>query len=148
MTPKENIIKAYRKIIYLHFPPEASTQPVVCNLAKQFDLTFNILKANILPRREGAMIIELSGSEEMCRKGFEYLQEHGVKVVPVAQRTSRDEESCIHCGVCTALCPTNALALNLKTRLIEFDREKCTGCGMCTRVCPVKAMHVELEQGL
>jgi ferredoxin len=54
----------------------------------------------------------------------------------------------VHCGLCTALCITNALSLNLETRKVEFDRDKCTGCGLCTRVCPVKAMHVDMEEGL
>ena len=38
--------KVYRKIIYLSFPPGRSSQPLVCNLARNFDLTFNILKRN------------------------------------------------------------------------------------------------------
>jgi ferredoxin len=138
----------FSRIIYLHFGPETSTKPVVCDLVRNFDLTFNILKANILPRREGRMILEVSGSEANYKKGLEYLKGHGITAVPVAQKTSRDEESCVHCGICTALCITNALSLNLETRKVEFDRDKCTGCGLCTRVCPVKAMHVDMEEGL
>jgi ferredoxin len=137
----------YSRIVYLHFSPETSTKPVVCDLVRDFDLTFNILKANILPRREGRMILEISGSEKNYKKGVEYLRTQGITTVPVAQKTSRDEESCVHCGICTALCIANALHLNLETRKVEFDREKCTGCGLCTRVCPVKAMHVDLEEG-
>lgn len=138
----------FSRIVHLDFGSETSTKPVVCNLVKEFDLTFNILKASILPRREGRMILEISGTEENYKKGVEYLRTHGVTTVPVAQKTSRDEESCVHCGVCTALCITNALALNLETRKVEFDSAKCTGCGLCTRVCPVKAMHVDMEEGL
>lgn len=138
----------YSRIVYLHFSAETSTKPVVCNLVREFGLTFNILKASILPRREGRMILEISGTEENYKKGVEYLRSHGVDTVPVAQKTSRDEESCVHCGICTALCITSALSLNLKTRQVEFDRDKCTGCGLCTRVCPVKAMHVDLEEGI
>ena len=112
------------------------------NLAKLFDLTFSILQANINPRREGHMILELSGTQERYRQGVTYLQEQGIKVTPVAHEIFRNEESCMHCGLCTALCPSKALHLNMTTRLVDFDQEKCTACNMCVSVCPVRAMQV------
>ncbi|WP_457570415.1 NIL domain-containing protein [Desulfovulcanus sp.] len=137
--------KKYSKIIALHFSPETSRSPMMYNLAKKFDLTFNILKARINPKEEGHMILELSGTEEDFKKGVSYLQEHGVSVQEVAQSISRDEESCLHCGLCTSLCIAKALRLDLETRLVIFDSSKCTACGQCTRVCPVNAMHVEIN---
>ena len=139
-------MKNYSRIISLSFPPVVSGKPVICNLAKLFDLTFNILKARINPRQEGHMVLELSGKEEDYNKGVSYLQEHNIRITPVAQQISRDEESCLHCGVCTALCPTHALHLDPETRRIDFDCDKCTACGQCTRICPVHAMHVEVEE--
>ncbi len=139
-------MKNYSRIISLSFPPVVSGKPVICNLAKLFDLTFNILKARINPRHEGHMVLELSGREEDYTQGITYLQEHDITVTPVAQQISRDEESCLHCGVCTALCPTNALHLDPQTRRVEFDCDKCTACGQCTRICPVHAMNVEVEE--
>lgn len=141
----KDIIKAYRKIVHLTFPPEVSNRPVVCNLTRLFDLTFNILKAHITPRQEGAMIIEIVGSEENYRKGVAYLKEQGVQTSSVSQRISRDEESCIECGLCTSLCPSGALCVERSTRNVSFDTDKCTACGMCTRVCPVGAMKVLLN---
>ncbi len=140
--------KNYRKIIYLSFPPGRSSQPLVCNLARNFNLTFNILKAQITPRQEGFMTLEISGDEENFHKGSEYLKEQGVRVTPVAQKITRNEESCMHCGMCTSLCPTRALAVNAATRCVDFDAEKCSACGMCVRVCPVRAMEVDLENGV
>ncbi|MDD4650341.1 MAG: NIL domain-containing protein [Desulfoplanes sp.] len=139
-------MKNYSRIISLSFPPVVSGKPVICNLAKLFDLTFNILKARINPRQEGHLVLELSGQEEDYAKGISYLQEHNIRITPVAQQISRDEESCIHCGVCTALCPTHALHLDPETRRIAFDCDRCTACGQCTRICPVHAMHVEVEE--
>jgi len=137
--------KEYSKIIALHFSPETSRSPMMYNLAKRFDLTFNILKARINPKEEGHMILELSGTEEDYKKGVSYLQEHGVSVQEVAQSISRDEESCLHCGLCTSLCIAKALRLDLETRLVIFDSSRCTACGQCTRICPVNAMHVEIN---
>jgi L-aspartate semialdehyde sulfurtransferase ferredoxin len=135
--------KQYAKIISLHFSPDVVRRPMMYNLAKQFDLTFNILKARISPREEGHMILELSGKEEDYKKGISYLQEHGITIRDVAQSITRDEESCTHCGLCTSLCLARALCLEKETRKVLFDSSKCTACGMCTGICPVGAMHAE-----
>jgi L-aspartate semialdehyde sulfurtransferase ferredoxin len=137
-----------KKVVYLTFPSEASNKPLVCDLARIYQLSFSILRAQITPRQEGQMTIEISGGKESFEQGLAYLKEHGIGVAPVAQRISRDELSCIHCGVCTALCPTKALVLNRQTRLVEFDNEACSACGMCTKVCPVKAMEILFENGV
>ncbi len=141
------IIKAYRKIVVLNFPPDVVEKPMVCNLARLFDVSFNILQAQITPRREGFMTLEIIGSEENCTKSISYLKEHSIKISEVAQKISRDEESCIQCGMCTAICPNLSLSLNLADRRVVFDKERCTGCGLCVRVCPVQAMHMEVENG-
>jgi ferredoxin len=141
----QDIVKGFRKIVYLSFPPEVSGRPVVCNLTRLFDLSFNILKADISPRHEGTMTLEVSGLEEAFHKGIGYLKENGIRITPVAHKIFRNEESCIHCGVCTAMCPTDALVLDPATRLVIFDVDKCSACGMCTRVCPVKAMTLDMK---
>lgn len=137
--------KGYSKIVYLKFPPERTGRPVVCNLTRLFDLTFNILQASIGSKMEGRMTIELMGTEANYKKGIDYLHDQGIRTETVAQQISRDEESCIDCGLCTSLCPTKALSVNDATRKVEFDSHVCTACGMCTRVCPVHAMDVQLE---
>jgi ferredoxin len=142
MTEEGN---GFRKIIYLSFPPEASGRPVVCNLALLFNLSFNILKADISPRHEGSLTLEITGREENYRKGMSYLKENGVKITPASQKVSRDEDACMHCGLCTSLCRTRALSVDLESRKVVFDVEKCSACGMCTRVCPVRAMVVDMN---
>lgn len=142
----KEVSKGFRKIIYLSFPPDVSGRPVVCNLLRNFDLSFNILKADISPRHEGTMTLEISGPETDFHKGVGYLKENGVRITPVAHKIFRDEDSCIHCGICTAMCPTDALLLDQADKTIRFDVDKCSACGMCTRVCPVKAMTLDLDE--
>lgn len=137
-----------RKIVHLSFPPDSSAKPVVCNIIKLFDLCFNILKAQINPREVGEMVLELHGLEQAVRDGMEYLKEHGVKITPVAQKVRKDEDRCVHCGVCTAMCRPRALEIDRKTWLVKFDSEKCVACGLCVKVCPVKAMETQLENGV
>jgi len=137
---------SFRKIIYLSFPPEVSGRPVVCNLALLFNLSFNILKADISPRHEGAMTLELAGREVDFHKAVSYLKQNGVKITPASQKIFRDEEVCMHCGLCTSLCPTRSLSVDLASRRVNFDIETCSACGMCTRVCPVRAMIVDMNE--
>lgn len=134
---------SFRKIVHLAFPPKVSGRPVVCNLGRLFNLSFNILKADINPRHEGSMTLEISGLEEDFHSGINYLKENGVTLIPVARKIARDEESCMHCGMCLAMCPTGALYMDYESRVILFDLEKCTACGLCTKVCPVRAMVID-----
>lgn len=136
----------FRKIVYLSFPPEVSGRPVVCNLAMLHNLSFNILRSEINPRHDGSMTLEIAGSEVDFHKGMSYLKENGVRITPASQKIFRDEDLCMHCGLCTSLCRTKALSVNPESRLVEFDVDKCTACGMCTRVCPVRAMVLDMDE--
>ncbi len=140
-----DLVKAHRKIVILTFPPEVSGRPVISNLTRLYDLNCNILKAHITPRKEGYMTLEMSGSLENYNKGVAYLKDQGLRIKDAAQTVSRDEASCMHCGMCTAICPTDALRLDLVRRLVIFDKERCSACSLCIRVCPVKAMQAELD---
>lgn len=128
------------KILILRFPEDLVHKALVCDLAKKFDLTFAIMHAEILPRKEGLLALELTGTADNFESGVEYLKSQGVNVKTAAQEISRDEEACIHCGACTSVCTTNALHIIRPEMYVEFDREKCTACELCISTCPVKAM--------
>ncbi len=141
-------MESIKKILHLSFTPETSGQPVVCNIIKLFDVCFNILKAQINPREVGEMVLEVRGLEKALSDAEDYLREHGVKITPVAQKVSKDEDSCVHCGVCTAMCRPRALEIDRATWKVRFDSDKCVACGLCVKVCPVKAMETQLENGI
>ncbi|SHN54500.1 4Fe-4S binding protein [Desulfovibrio litoralis] len=130
----------YSKIVELFFPPELANKPLVCMLVKRFDVTFSILKSRINPKREGYLILSIDGTEEHCTLGLEYLQEQGVRVTFVSKSIVKNEELCMHCGMCIALCPVSALSYEQSTHKVVFDPERCIGCRACVKVCPVKAM--------
>lgn len=64
-------------------------------------------------------------------------------VLPPAKN---QEEACLRCGACTAVCPAyiqpieikNALDANNTARLMKLDAMKCVECGLCSYVCPSK----------
>ena len=132
----------YSKILLLRFPKSEVEKPIVCYLTKNYDLTFNILKATILPRKEGIMVLELSGTRKNFREGVKYLESQGVQVQSASQEVKRDNKKCIHCGACTAVCPTAALWIRRPEMAVEFDQNKCSVCELCVPTCPTRAMEV------
>ena len=54
------------------------------------------------------------------------------------------DNKCIRCGSCTAVCPKNALTLNISEKpAITINHELCDNCGLCTEECPTKAISFD-----
>ena len=70
----------YSKILILRFPQKEVQKPIVYHLVKDFNLIFNILNARILPRREGVMVMELTGTDisSHSKLGADLVREMGV----------------------------------------------------------------------
>lgn len=138
----------YSKMLSLRFPADFVNEPISANLVRKFDLTFNILKATIYPRKEGLMVMELSGHRKNFRKGIRYLKSLGIKVESVGEDVKRDEQKCFQCGACTAVCPTGALFIKRPSMEVMFEKEKCSACEMCVIACPAHAMEVRFDRSL
>lgn len=130
------------KRIVLHFRKDLVDKPIVFKLVKDFDLEFNILKAEVNPKEEGVLILELKGDDLKYKKGIDYLKKEGVKVQPLSQDVSMDRVKCVDCSVCVPLCPTQALVKDLETFEVSFIKEKCIACGICITACPYGAMEI------
>ena len=131
----------HSKILVLRFPKTEVEKPIVCYLVKDYDLTFNILNAAVLPRKEGIMVLELSGTRKNFKEGVKYLKSQGVQVQNASQEVKRTKKKCTHCGACTAVCPTGALAVQRPEMLVDFNQKKCSVCELCLPACPSRAME-------
>ena len=131
----------YSKILILRFPATEVEKPIVCNLVKDYDLIFNILNAAVLPRKEGVMVLELSGTRKNFKDGVKYLRNQGVQVENASQEIKRIKKKCTHCGACTAVCPTKALYIQRPEMAVEFDQNKCSVCELCVPACPTRAIE-------
>lgn len=128
--------------IVLKFPHRLVDQPIVYRLIKDYNLTFNILKAYVTPNEEGLLMLEVSGDEKDYNKGVKYLKDLDVNVQPLSQDIVLNENKCTHCGACVVICPTNALVLDKETYKLKFYEDKCIACLLCIPACPVRAMEV------
>ena len=133
---------AVSKRIVLRFPRRLVDRPIVSRLVRDFNLDFNILKAQVTPDEEGLLVIELSGQKSDYDKGIRYLTETGVRIQSLGQDVTRNEERCTHCGACITVCPTGAFELEFATRRVNFINEKCLACGLCIKACPPRAMEL------
>ena len=140
------VSSVYRRIYFIRFPKEISDKPIIYRLIKEYDIEVNILRANILPQREGILIIEMAGAKSNIKDGLEYLTQLGVNIERLATRIRRDEERCFQCGACTGVCPVDALYIRREDMAVLFDADKCTGCNQCVLICPVRAMEMSLGE--
>lgn len=129
-----------RKRFDLTFPPQRATEPIAYHLVKDFDLVPNILRAQIQPGQRGRMLLELTGRKDAFTAGVAYLEEQGITVSPAATDIHLDEERCVLCGVCTAVCRPGALTLSPDASTLEFDKDECVYCEACVIACPRRAV--------
>ncbi|GAG64626.1 unnamed protein product, partial [marine sediment metagenome] len=130
-----------RKLV-LSFPENIVTKPITYKLVKEFNLEFNILRAEITPNMEGKMLIELRGDKAQIDQSIEYLTDTGVSVQEAAKDIIIDKNQCVDCGICTSLCITHALTLDHKSFKLKFNKDECILCELCLDCCPVSAIKV------
>ena len=68
-----------KKRVNLTFPQNLIKEPVIFNMAKNFDIMPNIRRARVT-ETVGVMILELESSEDNLKKGVDFLKEQGVVV--------------------------------------------------------------------
>jgi len=133
---------ATRRVVF-NFPSHLVEEPLTYRLIKDFDLMVNILKATVRPKKEGRLVVEISGKKTALDKGFAYLTGMGVRIEPLIQEVLYDDGRCVHCSACIPHCPTGALNLDRKKMAVSFKEEKCIICEACLTVCPYHAITIK-----
>ena len=132
------------KVVILKFTKQTWNKPVIHGLSQVSDLVFNILEAKVLPRQDAFAIMSLEGTEEEYNKGIDYLKSCNVIIEEVPENIKKDEDRCVHCGACTAVCPTDALFVEDPDKTVVLDADKCVACGNCVKVCTVQCIELFL----
>jgi len=118
--------------------------PVTYRLAKDFNVAANIIRAQVAPNQIGKLVVELSGDIDQLDAAIEWMRSQDIGVSSSSREIVIDEESCVHCGLCTGVCPTEALTLDPTTFRLTFARSRCIVCEQCVVTCPVEAISVNL----
>lgn len=132
-----------KKRLVLTFPPEVVERPVVALMVRDYDVITNILRAEIHEGEIGRMLVELEGQAGRIREGVAYLKDLGVQVEDAITDIELDDERCIDCGACTAVCLPRALKIGAPGWELELDKERCILCGICVEACPLQLITVK-----
>ncbi len=72
--------------LWLTFNADNSRRPLICDMSRQFDVTFNIRNASVTASI-GIIALELEGEREVIKKAVAWLETNGVQVEPVEINT-------------------------------------------------------------
>ena len=79
MDPKKETVC---ERVYLTFPKDLVKEPIVCWLAKKFDILFNI-RGSTVTSEMGLVALEINGEREEVDRALLWLKEKGVVVEPI-----------------------------------------------------------------
>jgi ABC-type methionine transport system ATPase subunit len=71
---------------WLTFNAEAAQQPLICLMARRFDVVFNIHNASVT-QEVGIIAVGLEGEREVIKQAVAWLEGEGVQVEPVEINT-------------------------------------------------------------
>ena len=130
--------------VSLFYPASEVTKPITYHLIKDFDLQINILHADISLNKVGKLVIDIMGTDWNIEAGLKYIEDQGIKYKLFTKTLIWQENDCVHCGACTAVCPSGALTMDKQNWSLTFDKEKCMVCELCVKACPLDVMCVTI----
>lgn len=71
-----------KKQMMFTFPEELIKEPIIYNLAREFNVVTNIRRADVTESK-GWVVLELEGEEQDIDKGIDWVISKGVRVDPV-----------------------------------------------------------------
>ncbi|MCX7749260.1 MAG: 4Fe-4S binding protein [Clostridia bacterium] len=130
--------------VTLYYSANEITKPITYHLVKDYDLQINILHADISLNKVGKLVIDIIGENESIEAGLKFIEEQGIKYKLFTKTIIWQEDNCVHCGACTAVCPSEALQMDKVEWDLTFDKEKCMVCELCVKACPLNVMCVSI----
>src|SRR5208283_1758083 len=123
--------------ILLRFSEEQVSQPIASQIIIEYKLPMVILSAHITSKG-GEIIAEIP--DEAQEKIINAFRKRGISAT-VPKLIEVDKEKCFSCGSCVALCPVEAIHVDMDSS-VQFDKEKCVGssCSICVEACPARAI--------
>ncbi|MFB2893343.1 NIL domain-containing protein [Aerosakkonemataceae cyanobacterium BLCC-F50] len=133
-----------KKRVTLIFPKRSVQMPVTYRLAKDFNVAANIIRAQVAPNQIGKLVVELSGDIDALEAAMDWMRSQDIGISLASREILIDEDVCVNCGLCTGVCPSQALSLEPETFKLTFSRSRCIVCEQCIPTCPVQAISTNL----
>jgi len=133
-----------KKRVTIIFPKTAIQIPLTYRLAKDFNVAANIIRAQVAPNQIGKLVVELQGDIDQIDAAIEWMRIRDISVYSASGEIVINEDLCVDCGLCTGVCPTQALVLNPETFRLDFRRSRCIVCEQCIPTCPTVAISTNL----
>lgn len=133
-----------KKRVTITFPRTAIQIPITYRLAKDFNVAANIIRAQVAPNQIGKLVVELQGDIDEIDAAIEWMRDRDMNITSASGEIAIDKNSCVDCGLCTGVCPTQALTLEPETFKLKFRRSLCIVCEQCVPTCPVGAISTNL----
>lgn len=135
-----------KRRLTLHVPREAVHQPLTYRLAVDFDVAAKILRAQVAPNQSGTMVVELSGDIDELDAAEHWLELQGLRLDRAPGQIRIDPARCIDCGICSSVCPSEALEFKAPAWQLQFHAQRCLVCEQCIPSCPFEAIALVLDQ--
>jgi len=71
---------------WLTFDEESTGKPLICEMARRFEIVFNIRNASVTPT-VGIIALELEGDRQVLKEAVAFFEANGVQVEPVEINT-------------------------------------------------------------
>jgi formate hydrogenlyase subunit 6/NADH:ubiquinone oxidoreductase subunit I len=123
--------------VLLKFSQKLVQQPIITQIILELKIPIIIITAHV-DSKGGEVLAEVPAeSLDAVLKAF---RKHGV-TVSLPKLIELDQEKCLNCGSCVALCPVEAITL-AEDLSVKFNKDKCLGstCSACVDACPARAI--------
>ncbi len=124
---------------YARYTPETLTKPIFSEAIIETNVKVNILLAR-LDDIEGLIVLDVLGDSQDEKRLTSALKKKGLVINKIEGKLKKDIGSCIDCGLCVGVCPTDAITMiDYK---MDLNNEKCILCSACINTCPVRALSL------
>lgn len=76
-----------------------------------------------------------------CCAGMKAFKDYGIPMLASSGYVAKvNEETCLNCGLCSKICPFEAIEMNDDKTMVNYN--KCMGCGVCVAKCKLGAISL------